>query len=520
MKGSYFFAKQGKKRKIMIKTYNLVLFTMNASYSHTSLSLRCLYDAISKYKFCNGLDSVSDNIRVNAKIIEKNISDKSDRVLYKLYAEKADFYCFSSYIWNAGELIRIAQNLKKLLPHSKMIFGGPEISNEDDRYINNLDFIDYVIRGDGENALPRLINSLINKEVISKIIDGMYYDNFVTDGIHYDTHPPHNGSMVYYESSRGCPYTCAYCLSGCESRKITAKSVETTLDELLMFEKFNELKIVKLVDRTFNYDIKRANDIWHGLNSNRFTKTYHFEICAELLDENSFKILSEFPKGKLQFEIGIQSTNPDTLSFIRRRNSLEKIINNTKRLHSLGNLSIHADLIAGLPKESYQRFAESFDDVFGLCDVLQVGFLKLLKGSYLRKVADSFGCKYTESSPYAVLCTDCITYSELMTLHEISDLVDRYYNSGRFEKTMSYMTENVTSYFSFFENLNYFIKQEMSSCELRKIPQRKAYELLYNFMCTYSNFNHSYLFETISSDFCNNEVGRLPYGISKKHIGQ
>jgi len=290
-----------------------------------------------------------------------------------------------------------------------------------------------------------------------------------------------NGTILYYESSRGCPYRCAYCLSSATSG-VRFKSVAQTLCDLEEFERLAvDCKIIKFVDRTFNADANRANAIWRALLDDRFTKHYHFEVCASLLNEESFEILSRFPKGKIRLEFGLQSTNRETLEACHRKIDPQAVISAVRRIHAVGNVHVHLDLIAGLPYEGYTRFAQSFDDAYGSCDLLQLGFLKLLHGTVLREKKEEYGYRCLPYPPYTVLENRWITYQELQRLTHIAELLERYLESGRFEHTLWLITKHMRSPFGFWEGLADFLTLH-DSRPLQKISQPDAYRYLLDYV--------------------------------------
>lgn len=433
----------------------VILFALNSSYTHTNLAVRYL-------------KSVLDNAGAETEIIERNLKDKRDAVLYDLYAGNAAVYGFSAYIWNVNELHQYAAALKLLRPDCKIIFGGPEVSFADDEYINNHPYIDYIVRGEGEDAVVSLFKNGSDK----RIIDGTSFRGFTQTDNMYTTVP--RGSIIYYESSRGCPYNCAFCLSSLTDG-IRAKPAEAVLSDLLRFEKLTEeIKIIKFVDRTFNYDRERSKTIWRALRGDEYSLKYHFEICADLLDDESIVILSKMPEGKIQMEIGVQSTNPATLEACMRQSNIPLVLDNTRLLHNGGNIHIHCDLIAGLPYESYDRFAVSYDQAHSCCDFVQLGFLKLLPGSYLRENSDCYGIVYNPEPPYTILFNNDISYEELYRLKRIALISERYGKTGC-KNTMDYIFKNVNSPFKFYEGIEEICKSNFSS-----LSQYKARELLFS----------------------------------------
>ena len=279
----------------------VVLFTLNGSWSHSSLALRCLRRTLER----DGFEVV---------LIEHNLRDRTAHILEHLYAEQADVYGFSCYIWNLCEMLAIGETLRMLLPKSRLVLGGPEVSFDTARF-EGKDWIDAIICGEGEEALPALCREMQSGQPHARVIMGGMPDVMRDEGILY-RNGEETGGILYYESSRGCPYSCAYCLSSA-THGLRMKSVEQVLCDLEAFEHLDAAcRVIKFVDRTFNADVKRANAIWQALLDGRFTKYYHFEVCASLLNEESFLILSRFPKGKIQLEFGLQSTNPDTLAAV------------------------------------------------------------------------------------------------------------------------------------------------------------------------------------------------------------
>ncbi len=442
---------------------DICLFALNSSYAHTNLAVRCIKNSLALAGF-------------DAQILEFSLKDRRRAVLDALYRADAKLYGFSAYIWNITELFAFAAELKALHPQAHIVFGGPEVSFNSKELLAAHPYIDCIVTGEGEDAWAELASSFFADGTLPSVIEGGIFDGFLDQPAVYEAGDM-GKRMVYYESSRGCPFRCAYCLSGA-AEKVRAKSVDQTLADLLAFEKNEGIRVVKFVDRTFNFDRARANAIWRGLLSEAYGKSYHFEICAELLDEEALSLLAAFPKGKVQLEIGVQSTNPETLLAVNRSPDTDRLLENISRLHALGNMHIHADLIAGLPKEGFARFGQSFDALFGRCDMLQLGFLKLLHGSVLRRDAARFDCVYSPMPPYEVLATDCLSFDELTRLHTIDALCDRFVNSGAFSRAVSLLGTRHSSPFSMLDGM----AQKLTSAEisLHELPQAKAYTWLYD----------------------------------------
>lgn len=474
-----------------------VLFALNGSRAHAALGVRCLATALLEAGFA-------------ATVMEGNLRDRSLSLLSRLYEARADVYGFSVYIWNLPEVLTLAEELKALLPHAHIVLGGPEASFATERF-TSLPFVDTVITGEGEEAIVTLLTELSAGETPKKLLAGTPDAHFEERGIHYkkgESLP----SLLYYESSRGCPFSCAFCLSSA-THGVRAKSAEKTLADLEEFEKLDGNFTVKLVDRTFNFNRERAKEIWRGLLSPAFTKCYHFEIAAQLLDEESFAILGQFPAGKIRLEIGLQSTNERVLSAISRTIDPTAMLSASARLLRETNCHVHLDLIAGLPHQSLASFAESFDRALPACHVLQCGFLKLLHGTALRENAHTFGAVYEPNPPYTVLQTDTLSFEEMGRLHAVAELLERMTERGRFEKSLALILSRVPSPFSFFLGFADFLKGR-TPLTLQQIPQRELFLLLSEFAKSLlEKKEHPHLSEALRADFCAAEVRKPPHGL-------
>jgi len=473
----------------------VVLFTLNGSWSHTCLALRCLRTPLEREGF-------------DVSLIEYSLRDRTGHGLEALVHARADVYGFSCYIWNLSQMLELAASLHEILPDSKIVLGGPEVSFAEERF-DGLSFVDAVVLGEGETVFPKLCHDIQKELPFPRYIKGEPSKEMPNVGILYRDGEA-KGNILYYESSRGCPYRCAYCLSSA-THGVRFKSVEETLADLRAFEQLDgNCKIIKFVDRTFNADVSRANEIWQALLDDCYTKHYHFEVCASLLNEESFAILSKFPKGKIQLEFGLQSTNPKTLEAASRHIDPDAVISAVRRIHDMGNIHVHLDLIAGLPFETYERFARSFDDAYGSCDLLQLGFLKLLFGTELRNKKEEYGYRCLPTPPYTVLQSNWISYTELQKLSHIAETLERFLESGRFAHTLWLLTPHMTSPFFFWEGLTEYL-QEHDPRPLQKISQPDVFRYLLEYAKTsFPELSQDALKEMLSADFSQHEHKNPP----------
>ncbi len=431
----------------------ILLTTLNAKFVHTSLALWSLY------QFCR------DDFP-GLKFREFNINQDLAWIFGEIYSEKTDVVGFSCNIWNIEQTLIITKRLKALAPGTTIILGGPEVWPEPEQIMMKSPEIDLIVIGEGELTLREWLAQYTKESTEWEKIPGLVFRR----GASLVRTPPRKPisdlnllpfpypedltdfrqKLVYYETSRGCPNHCQYCLSANE-RGVRFLGFDRVKSELLKFIKA-EIAQVKLVDRTFNCDVKRAKEIWRFLLEHQGVTNFHFEIAGDLLDDESVALLSAAPRGLFQFEIGVQSTNEETLRLISRQMDFEKLRWQVSHLHRNSKVFTHLDLIAGLPGENYQSFASSFNDNLLIGpDRLQLGFLKLLKGSGLRERAAEFGYHFTEEAPYEVLANRWITFEELWRLKTIEDLLERYYNSGRFTATFKYLIARTDNPFKLFE---------------------------------------------------------------------
>lgn len=449
---------------LLILGDTLVLVALNAKYCHTSLSVRSLKGYLKKYGF-------------DLMIAEFTINDRVSRVVRKLVELDEDVYAFSCYIWNIEMIKEICSELLVINPDVKIWLGGPEVSFDPENY----DFADRIICGEGEDALLQILRG----DSIDRIVKGTPLSNLDDLPFLYDDLDDVSDRMVYYESSRGCPFNCSYCLSS-SAKGVRFRSLPLVFEDIIKFEK-SGVSLVKFVDRTFNADKSRAIEIWRFIKDNCQNTSFHFEVEGELLDDEQIELLSLMPKGRVQLEIGVQSTNPETLSAVNRKSDIKKLLDIIRRISKPGNVHIHADLIAGMPYEGYSRFGKSFDELYrAKPHCIQLGFLKLLKGSGIREKCKEWNYKFSTKAPYTVLENDFLSYSELKKLEDIEYLVDKLHGSGCFEETLNYETERFGSPFAYFEAISEFMNE--NGLYDRPLSRKYLYKVLYDFHGEDENF--------------------------------
>lgn len=489
----------------------VVLVALNASYSHTSLA--CAY-----------LKSYCQDSRWSVDILEFTINDHHRSILSRLAHTRADIYAFSCYIWNIDMVLRLCSDLKKAVPNCTIVLGGPEVSFESPQIMQEQPALDAVICGEGEKIFRNLLECMVSGQALATVAGVVVRHNHKpiftgeTKQLHDLDEIPSplihmnlQGRLVYYETSRGCPFTCAYCLSAAEPgvRYFSWPRIKRDLDFLMQ----SGAKVIKFVDRTFNCNERRARQIMEYILDNSTKNTrFHFEINAELLSDNMLDFLAIIPTGMFDFEIGIQSTSAATLNAINRRSNWDHLADRIKRLRTNGNIHLHVDLIAGLPYESYQRFTQSFNQVFQLnVDVIQLGFLKMLKGSPLRYQASQYQYIYQEHAPYEVLSNHVMSFAELDRLHYIEEMVERFYNTHRFEGTLKWLVEKVFlgDAFKTFEAMADFWVQ----CEYHQHQHNREAEYLFllRYINIYLNVKDMIPRELLKIDyFTAFPTGRLP----------
>jgi radical SAM superfamily enzyme YgiQ (UPF0313 family) len=429
----------------------IMLASLNSKYIHLNLANRYLINTISS----------RDNLKVYLK--DYTINQLPDQIIKDIFRTDLDVVAFSVYIWNITQTLQVVRKLKKIDPGLTVILGGPEVSYNPKETMEREETIDFIISGEGEDAFPLLINALFNKKTAFPIPNVTYrmgselIVNPIGELVDFKELPlPYTGDLpknrlIYYESSRGCPYNCAYCMSS-TLKGVRYRNIEDVRNELDYFIS-QGVKTLKFVDRTFNIDKERSfKIIKYIIDHDRGLTTFHMELAPNLIDQDWIDLLEPVRKGLFQFEIGIQSINTRVLKASNRTAYFENYRVALKKLLALKQIHSHVDLIAGLPYETYESFMNAFNAVYALdADHFQMGFLKLLNGSPLRNNHRQYGYVFDEMPPYEVISNDVISYEEILVLKEIEDLLEKYTNAHHFDKTMLYILKFYDQPSCFFE---------------------------------------------------------------------
>ena len=462
----------------------ILLAACNAKYIHSNL-------AVYNLKSCSGEYSS----RVVVK--EYTINQIRDDILKDIYLEQPDVICFSCYIWNISFVRELVPDLKKILPQVEFWAGGPEVSYDAVEFLKKNPAFFGVMVGEGEETFYELAGYYIERkpETLSEIRGVAFRDeNKDRDIVHtgwrelmdlskvpfaYSNLTEFKNRIIYYESSRGCPFSCSYCLSSID-KKLRFRDIELVKKELQFFID-NKVPQVKFVDRTFNCKHDHAMEIWRYIteHDNGITN-FHFEISADLLRAEELALMKTMRPGLIQLEIGVQSTNPQTIKAIRRTMDFEKLKGIVEQIHSFGNIHQHLDLIAGLPYEGYDSFHKSFCDVYALRpEQFQLGFLKVLKGSHMMEMTGEYQILYKDREPYEVLSTAWMAYGEILRLKMVESMVEVYYNSGQFKNTLVFLEKYFDDPFRMYEALGRFYEKKGYS-EISHSRMRR-YEILMEF---------------------------------------
>lgn len=459
----------------------IILAACNAKYIHSNLAV---YD----------LQAYARLYQQHILLKEYTINQQKDEIMKDLYEEKPDVICFSCYIWNISFVKELAEDLKKVLPSVPFWAGGPEVSFDAEAFLADNPAFEGVMVGEGEETFLELAGYYVDHEKSLEQIRGIAFrkENQVLHNgwreimdlskvpFPYKDLQDFDHRIIYYESSRGCPFSCSYCLSSVD-KKLRFRSLDLVRKELQFFLD-HKVPQVKFVDRTFNCKHDHAMAIWKYIveHDNGITN-FHFEIAADLLREEELELMATMRPGLIQLEIGVQSTNLQTLEAIHRKTDFSRICQIVERIHSFGNIHQHLDLIAGLPYEDYDSFHHSFNDVYALRpQQFQLGFLKVLKGSLMKQMEKEYGIVHKEKEPYEVLSTNWITYEDVLNLKKVENMVEVYYNSGQFENSLKYVETLFPDSFTMYEALGRFYEQKGYDCISHNRLRR--YEILLEFI--------------------------------------
>jgi len=478
----------------------VLLTAINAKYIHSNLAVYSLKANCGVYES-------------QVKLMEYSINQYPEEIFRSLYREKADVVCFSCYIWNIGFVEQIAGWLKQVAPWTEIWLGGPEVSFDVAERLEQQPFIDGVMYGEGEDTFREMMACWNGDMDVENVlgIGHRHKDGGSSGEIHvhgardfvdmsglnfvYTRPEDFKNKIIYYETSRGCPFQCSYCLSSVE-KKVRFRDLDLVKRELQQFIDW-EIPQVKFVDRTFNCRREHSMEILKFIKTHDKGKTnFHFEITADLLTEEELEFMAGLRPGLIQLEIGVQSTNPQTIREIRRNVSFEKLKGIVQRIHKGKNIHQHLDLIAGLPYEDLERFKQSFNDVYALKpEQFQLGFLKVLKGSYMREKAEDYGLVYQPEPPYEVMATRWLSYDDILVLKGVEEMVEVYYNSRQFENSLDWLEGHFPSAFAMYEQMaQYYEAKGLNGVSHSRMAR---YEILLEFVKEKLNIEETDIFVQI-----------------------
>lgn len=458
-----------------------LLVALNAKYIHSNPALYSLRAY------------AGEQLQEHVEIAEYTINNSLTDILADIYKRKPEVIGLSCYIWNIEMMLELVKELSKLLPDVPIWLGGPEVTYDAPKLLAKYPQITGVMIGEGEETFRELLEYYVNREGDLQRIPGLCLPGGYTTPREltdistlpflYEDLEAFENKIIYYESSRGCPFRCSYCLSSID-KKVRLRDLETVKKELQFFLD-HKVKQVKFVDRTFNCNHNHALSIWRYIlkNDNGVTN-FHFEIAADLLKEEELDLLGQMRPGLVQLEIGVQSTNPRTLEAIHRVMDVEKLEQVVARINAGQNVHQHLDLIAGLPFEDYESFGRSFNQVYAMKpEQLQLGFLKVLKGSEMCERAQEYGIVYTDKAPYEVLFTKWLSFEEVLRLKRIEEMVELYYNSNQFVHTLQFLVQAFDTPFQMYEALADFF--ERKGYFVNSPARSYRYQVLLEFACEY-----------------------------------
>lgn len=492
------------------------LIGINAKYIHSNPAIYSLRACAGRYR---------ENIRIR----EFTINQQTEEIRQEIYAGRPDVLAFSCYIWNIHIVSELLPDLHKLLPDTDIYLGGPEVGYRAEKLLEEYPCVKGVMVGEGERSFAQLAACYTRAEAVKnkeenvgeyalkellRDVSGLVTREFTTPPSQpmelseipfwYESEEEglpqtFENRILYYESSRGCPYACSYCLSSID-RSVRFRPMDMVKRELAFFL-HHRVKQVKFIDRTFNCNPKRALEIWNYLQQNDNGVTnFHFEIAADILTPEELECLGRMRPGQIQLEIGVQTTNADTLREIRRATDMEKLAANVEVLRAYGNMHLHLDLIAGLPYEDMDSFIHSFNEVYAMGgDDLQLGFLKALHGSHMREMSDAYGLVCEARAPYEVLYTNWISYDDVIRLKKVEAMLSLYGNSGQYRNTLKELLQCFETPFVFFEALAGFY--ERKGYFIQTPARSRRYEVLLEFATEVSPDNVVHYEELLTLDY-------------------
>ena len=476
----------------------VLLAAVNAKYIHSNLAIYSL-------KANSGI------YESQIQLMEYSINQYPEEIFRDLYQQKADVICFSCYIWNIGIVEQVAGWISQIAPQTRIWLGGPEVSFDVKERLERCAFLEGVMFGEGEDTFREMM-AVWNGESEIADVKGIGYRQKSSDG-KICLNPPRDfvdmsrlnfvytkpedfkNKIIYYETSRGCPFQCSYCLSSVE-KKVRFRDVELVKSELHQFIDW-EIPQVKFVDRTFNCKREHSMEILKFIQAQDKGKTnFHFEVTADLLTEEELDFMATLRPGLIQLEIGVQSTCPETLKEIRRYVDFDKLSHIVRRIHAGNNIHQHLDLIAGLPYENLERFKQSFNDVYALQpEQFQLGFLKVLKGSYMREKAEDYGLVYRPEPPYEIMATKWLSYDDVLVLKGVEEMVEVYYNSRQFENSLEWLEKKFDSAFEMYDSLaRWYEAQGLNGFNHSRMAR---YDILLNFVKALFNIEETKIFTQI-----------------------
>lgn len=475
----------------------VLLVALNSKYIHSNLAVRYLR------AFTKDMD-------YEGKIREFSINDREERILKEIIYEKPDVVAFSTYIWNVTMVTELASLIKKVNKNIEIVYGGPEVSYDSREFLEE-NVGEYVIEGEGEKTYRDFIEYKLGK-IELKDVKGLHYkkDGIVYSNARrmpmdmneivfpYEEDEDLSNKIVYYESSRGCPFNCIYCLSS-TTHGVRFLDIERVKRELQYFID-KKVRLVKFVDRTFNCNHKHTMAIWQFLINADTDTEFHFEVSADILKDSEIELLKTAPKGRFRLEVGVQTTNNEILRNINRFVNFEDIKEKVEELQELKNITQHLDLIAGLPGEDMESFIKSFNDVHEIMpEEIQLGFLKLLKGSAMREESSKYNMEYSDKPPYEILTTSKLSYFEIQRLKKVEEMVDKYYNSKKYDNILGFFYRKFDTPFDFYDKLGDFFEQK--GYFDKNIGNSQYYKVFLDFNVEMLEGEEDYLVDIIRYDY-------------------